>query len=113
MEEMVKTKIETMKPVESHFFLSLVSAQKISGLFLHLKYKNEFENREAGLEYNEHVLKPRFEESTEAVWRPKTAKSKSHSSLTDTGQGTCKLQSQPPSLLQKPNYVPVDQCTND
>lgn len=113
MEEKVKTKIETMKPVESHFFSVLSQHKKKSGLFLHLRYKTEFENREAGLEYNEHVLKPRFEESTEAVWRPKTAESKSHSFLTDSGQGTCKLQSQPPSLLQKPNYVPVDQCTND
>lgn len=86
MEGKVKTKIKTMKPVESHFFSVLSQhKKKKSGLYLHLRYQTEFENREAGLEYNEHILKPRFEENTESVWRPKKAESKSHSFLTDIG----------------------------
>ena len=72
MEGKVKAKLDTIKPsVESHFFSVLSQHKKKSGLFLHLRYKAELKKKQAGSEYDEDVLKPRFGESTEAVWRPK------------------------------------------
>ena len=56
------------------------------------------------------MLKPRFGESTEAVWRPKCYAPESNTVSTKVDQSVTKQQ---PSLLQRSNYVPVDQCTND
>ena len=56
------------------------------------------------------MLKPRFEESTEAVWRPKRDAPESNTVSTKVDQSVTK---QEPSLLQRSNYVPVDQCTED
>ena len=75
MEEKVKANLKTMKPtVESHFFSVLSQYKKKSRLFLHLRYKAELEKKQTGKEYNRDVLKPRFGDSAESVWRPKRAK---------------------------------------
>ena len=56
------------------------------------------------------MLKPRFGESTEAVWRPKCDAPESNKVSTKVDQSVTKQQ---PSLLLRSNYVPVHQCTND
>ena len=111
MEGKVKAKLDTIKPsVESHFFSVLSQHKNKSGLFLHLRYKAEFEKKQAGNEYNKDVLKPRFGESTEAVWRSKCDAPESNKVSTKVDQSVTKQQ---PSLLLRSNYVPVHQCTND
>ena len=65
---------------------------------------------QAGSEYNEDALKPRFGESTEAVSRPKCDTPESNTVSTKVDQSATK---QRPSLLQRSNYIPVDQCTNE
>ena len=56
------------------------------------------------------MLKPRFGESTEAVWRPKCDAPESNTVSTKVEQSVTKQQL---SLLQRSNYVLVDQWTND
>ena len=111
MEGKVKAKLDTIKPsVESHFFSVLSQHKNKSGLFLHLRYKAEFEKKHAGNEFNKDVLKPRFGKSTEAVWRPKCDAPESNNVSTKADQSVTKQQ---PSLLPRSNYVPVHQCTTD
>ena len=104
MEGKVKAKLGTIKPsVESHFFSVLSEQKKKVGLVSASKIQ-------AGNEYNKDVLKPRFGESTEAVWRPKCNAPESNNVSTKVDQSVTKQQ---PSLLQRSNYVPVHQCAND
>ena len=72
--------------------------------------KKKDKKKQAGSEYNEDVLKLRFGESTEAVWRPKCDAAESNNVSTKVDQSVTKQQ---PSQLQRSNYVPVHQCTND
>ena len=72
--------------------------------------KKRQKKKQAGNEYNEDVLKPSFGESTEAVWRPKCDAPESNNVSTKVDQSVIKQQ---PSQLQRSNYVPVHQCTND
>lgn len=66
--------------------------------------------KQAGNEHNKDVLKPRFRESTKDVWRPKCDAPESNDVSTKVDQSVTKQQ---PRLLQRSNYVPVHQCTND
>ena len=110
MEEKLKANLKTMKPTaESHFFSVLSQYKKNSGLFLHLRYKAELEKKQTGKEYNRDVLKPRFGDSTESVWRPKRLPESTTISPVINQSAT----NQQPSLLKRVNYVPVDQCTHD
>ena len=110
MDEKVKEKLNALKPsVESHIFSVLSQHKKTSGLFLHLRYKAEFDKKQAGKDYNEDVLKPRFGESTEAAWRPKCDVTESTIVLPEVDQVNHDLSvtKQQPSLLKSGNYVPV------
>ena len=119
MEAKVKAKLKTMsKSPECHFFSTLCKYKKKSGLFLHLQYKLEYEKREAGKEYNNEILKPRFTNKTESVWRPKSnVLSKDTSSSSSNADGVesqpMRTTSQEVPLLQRNNYVPVDQCSEN
>ena len=114
IEDEVKAKVAKLKPVESHFYSVLCRYKKESPLFLHLRYKTEYQNKEAGREYREEVLKPRFKSNAEAVWRPQK-QMESHQNIASVGAAvvseTQDSQPEPVSLLHKSNYVPVDQCT--
>ena len=59
-------------------------------------------------------MKPRFKSNAEEIWRPQKS-IESHQSITSvTAAGVSEIQDsqkEPTSLLQKSNYVPVDQCT--
>lgn len=41
--------------------------RNLHGLFLHLRYKTEYERREKGLDHDKEVLKPRFQAGTESI----------------------------------------------
>ena len=56
------------------------------------------------------MLKPRFGENTEAVWRQKCDAPESSNVSTKVDQSVTK---QRPNLLLRSNYVPVHQCTNN
>ena len=73
-----------------HKEVGLISASKIQGW---IKKKK----KQAGNEYNEDALKPRFGESTEAVCRPKCDAPESNNVSTKVDQSVTKQQ---PSLLQ-------------
>ena len=96
----------------------LCKYRKEPPLFLHLRYKTEYQNKEAGREYNEQILKPRFKSNAEEVWRSQK-QIESHPSITSVtaaGHGVSEIQhsqKEPTSLLQRSNYVPVDQCTSE
>lgn len=110
MEEKLKTNLNTMKPTaEINFFSVLSQYKKKSGLFRHLRYKAELEKNQPGKEYNRDVLKRRFGDSTESVWRPKRLPGSTTISPAINQSAT----NQQPSLLKRVSYVPVDQCTND
>ena len=81
MEGKVKAKLDMRKPrVESHFFSVLSRQKKSQACFCikdtRLNYKIK---KKAGNECNEDVLKERFGESTEAVWRPSSCLTFGHS----------------------------------
>ena len=114
IEEEVKVKVGQLKPVEDHVYSVLSKYKKQSPLFLHLGYKKEYQERAAGRKYNEEVLKPRFQNNTEAIWRPQKPIESHQRSNSVTA--TCASESQDchqemTSLLLRSNYVPVDQCT--
>ena len=115
IEEGVKEKVDKLhvKPVESNFYSVVCEYKKESPLFLHLRYKTEYQNKEAGREYNEEVLKPRFKSNAEAVWRPQKL-IESHQSITSvTAAGVSEIQDSQKEPTQKSNYVPVDQSTSE
>ena len=114
IEEEVKVKVGQLKPVEDHVYSVLSKYKKQSPLLLHLRYKKEYQEKAAGREYNEEVLKPRFQNNAEAIWRPQKPIESHQRSNSVTA--TCASESQDchqemTSLLQRSNYVPVDQCT--
>ena len=114
IEEEVKVKVGQLKPVEDHVYSVLSKYKKQSPLFLHLRYKKEYQEKAAGKEYNEEVLKPRFQNNAEAIWRPQ--KPIEYHQRSNSVTATCASESQDchqemTSLLQRSNYVPVDQCT--
>ena len=51
IEDEVKEKVAKLKPVENRFYSVLCRYKKESPLFLHLRYKIEYQNKEAGREY--------------------------------------------------------------
>lgn len=111
MEEKIKEKVGQLKPVEGHFYSVLSKYKKKSPLFLHLRYKTEYEKKEEGKQYDNEILKPRFGSNTEAIWRPQMQKEPPQGINTAIESQGC--QKQPTALLEKNNYVPVDQCSED
>ena len=116
IQEAVEEKAEKLhvKPVVINFYSVLCKYKKESLLFLHLRSKTEYQNKEVGRVYNEEVLKPTLKSNAEAVWRPQRL-IESHQRISSV-TAFCKSeiqdsQKEPTSLLQKRNYVPVDQCT--
>ena len=47
----VKEKGTKLKPVKNHFYSVLCRCKKDSPLFLHLQYKTDYQNKEAGRAY--------------------------------------------------------------
>ena len=56
IEDEVKEKVAKLKPVENHFYSVLCRYKKESPLFLHLRYKTEYQNKEAGREYRSNYV---------------------------------------------------------
>ena len=56
IEDEVKEKVAKLKPVENHFYSVLCRYKKESPLFLHLRYKTEYQNKEAGREYRNNYV---------------------------------------------------------
>ena len=50
IEEEVKVKVGQLKPVEDHVYSVLSKCKKQSPLFLHLRYKKEYQEKAAGRE---------------------------------------------------------------
>ncbi|KAL9953683.1 hypothetical protein ACROYT_G041136 [Oculina patagonica] len=118
MEEKVEAKLKTISPSPgSHFFfLYFAKYENKSGLFLHLQYKQEYDKREANQEYNVDILKPRFTNKTEAVCKPVNAvteknSSSCNSSNPDTVDNQPAMTGQKVPLLQRKNYVSVEECS--
>ena len=67
IEEEVKVKVGQLKPVEGFMYSVPSKCNKESPLFLHLRYKKEYQEKAAGREYNEEILKPRFQNNADCL----------------------------------------------
>ena len=56
IEDEVKEKVAKLKPVENHFYSALCRCKKESTLCLNLRYKTEYQNKEAGREYRNNYV---------------------------------------------------------
>ena len=114
IERKIMENIANKKSVENHFYSVLSRYKKKSGLFLHLRYKTEYERREKGLDHDKEVLKPRFQAGTESIWRPQISTESNDdscsSSLSDRSFQNEKIII---PLLKKQNYLEVEQCSNE
>ena len=113
MEEEVKVKVGQLKPVEGYVYSVLSKYKKESPLFLHLRYKKEYQEKAAGTEFNEEILKPRFQNNAEAIWRPQKPIESLKRINCATASESQDCHQETTSLFQKSNYLAVDQCTSE